>query len=445
MNKTYKIPARDISLNDSYDVIIAGGGPAGCAAAIAASREGASVLLIEQSGALGGMSTGGLVPFWAPFSDGEKIVYRSIAEEVFTALKKSMPEIVDKDAVDWVSINSENLKCIYDDLVKGSGADILFNTFVTDVNMRGRYIDSIITANKQKLTAYRAKIYIDCTGDADIAAWAGCDFHKGNDKGSLQAATLCFALANVDMDEYMAHSPMHSDSSNSIMHKIVASGKYPSIKEAHMCIKPIGGDVIGINAGHIWGVDNTKPVSVSKGLIEGRKYAHELRRALAETLPEVFGKSLVVMTAPLLGVRETRRIVGDYTLNIDDYIARRTFEDEIGRNCYFVDVHRAPGEDENSPEAQQRHYGRGESHGIPYRCLIPEDADNLLVAGKCISTDRPMQGSMRVMPACLVTGEAAGRAAAIAAAHGDNTRDIDIRELRTRLIKNGAYIKLLQN
>ena len=243
----------------------------------------------------------------------------------------------------------------------------------------------------------------------------------------------------------MAHSPMHSDSSNSIIHKIVASGKYPSIKEAHMCIKPIGGDVIGINAGHIWGVDNTKPVSVSKGLIEGRKYAHELRRALAETLPEAFGRSLVVMTAPLLGVRETRRIVGDYTLNIDDYIARRTFEDEIGRNCYFVDVHRAPGEDENSPEAQQRHYGRGESHGIPYRCLIPKDADNLLVAGRCISTDRPMQGSMRVMPACLVTGEAAGRAAAIAAAHGDNTRDIDIRELRTRLIKNGAYIKLLQN
>ena len=443
MNRTYSYLPKNLPLNDEYDVIVAGGGPAGCAAAVSAARNGAKVFLIEQSACLGGMGVIGLVPAWTPFSDGEQIVYRSIAEEVFNALKSEMTDVVKSDEVQWVPIHAEKLKMIYDRLVCGSGAHVLFNTFIAGVDAENGNINAIIAANKSGLSAYKAKVYIDCTGDADIAAWAGCDFSKGNEDGSLQSCTLCFEIANVNMKAYHAIPNQHSANPDSVIYDIVQSKKYPLITEAHMCLNPIGNGVIGFNAGHIY-ADNTKPEEVSDGLILGRKMAVELHGALKEALPDVFGESHIVLTAPALGVRETRRIHGDYTLTFDDYVARRSFADEIGRNCYYVDVHRSKFETENrsdAVESKPHHYGKGESHGIPYRCLIPQKTNNLLVAGRCISTDRPVQGSTRVMPTCLVTGEAAGLAASMAASGDGFVRNVDTDKLRDILKSRGAYIK----
>jgi hypothetical protein len=301
--------------------------------------------------------------------------------------------------------------------------------------------------NKSGLTAYRAKVYVDCTGDADLSAWAGVQFHKGNEKGEkLMPATHCFALANVDENAYRNGPSVNGENPHSPIHAILRSGKYPLIPDAHICNTLIGPGTVGFNAGHIWGVDNTKPETVSDALILGRRMAEQYRAALAEFYPAAFGNAYLVMTGSLMGIRETRRIIGDYILTLSDYVERRSFPDEICRNSYFIDVHWAKEEvatmtNSKAWEARCMHYNKGESHGIPYRCLIPQGLDNALVAGRSISCEQIVQGSVRVMPVCLAMGEAAGVAAANAASlHEGQVRKVSVSRLRARLQQFGGYL-----
>lgn len=441
---SYRMRNSEIPLLGSWDVIVAGGGPAGCTAAAAAAREGARTLLIEATGSLGGMGTSGLVPAWCPFSDMEKIIYRGLALKVFETLKAQMPH-VSKEAMDWVPIEPEKLKVIYDDLVQESGATVLFNTQLgaVETDEDGR-VQALITASKNGLQALQAKVYIDCTGDADVAAWAGAEYLKGDTgTGELMPATHCFTLGNVDEYAYL-HGPMlHNNNKNSPIFDILASGKYPEIPDSHICNNVIAPRTVGFNAGHLWDVDNTDAFSVSAALMQGRKLAAAYREALAEHLPAAFGSSFVANTGSLMGIRETRRITGDYVLSVDDYVNRRTFEDEICRNSYFIDIHGTEKEEKQQggkPEVIKR-YGPGESHGIPYRCLTPRSLRNVLVAGRSISCVREVQGSVRVMPVCLAMGEAAGIAAAMAAARPDHdVHAVDVPQLRRRLQEEGAYL-----
>ena len=185
-----------IKTDNQWDVIVVGGGPAGCAAACAAAREGAKVLLVESTGALGGMGTSGLLNAWCPFTDKEKIIYKGIAEKVFIESKKGVPHIKGND---WVPINAEHLKVVYDDIVSSHGVSVLFFSNMAAVEMKNKEtVDAVIVANKAGLTAYKAKIFIDCTGDGDLAAWAGADYNMGDDNGHVQDGTLCFTLGNVD-------------------------------------------------------------------------------------------------------------------------------------------------------------------------------------------------------------------------------------------------------
>ena len=443
----YTLGERDIPLDDSWDVVVAGGGPAGCAAATAAAREGARTLLIEATGCLGGMGTAGLLPAWCPFSDRQKIIYRGLADRVFSACKAGMPHIPD-DGMDWIAIDAELLKRIYDDLVTGAGGTVMFGTQVSAVETEDEGpVAAVIIANKAGLSAVQAKVYVDCTGDADLAAWAGAQFHKGDDRtGETQPATHCFVLTNVDEYAY-CHGPdsRDKDSPHSIF-AAIESGRYPALRDPHLCHSLIGPRTVGFNAGHIWDVDGTDPVSLSHAYVEGRKIACAIRDALAEFHP-AFRNAFLVGTAPLMGVRESRRIVGDYTLTVDDYLARRSFPDEICRNSYWIDVHTAKDEVDRARAGEQvcpgryEHYGPGESHGIPYRCLAPEGLPNVLVAGRSISCDRPVQGSVRVMPPCLAMGEAAGMAAAHAAqGSSPDVHAVDVQKLRRRLQEEGAYL-----
>ena len=444
--KSYILKQREINLNDEYDIIVAGGGPAGCAAAIAAARKGSKTLLIEATGCLGGMSTMGLVPAWAPFSDKEKIVYKGIAEEILKESKKGTPHVKESQ-VDWVPINSEYLKLVYDNLVYESGADILFNTTLCAVEAKNGEVAAIIVSNKSGLSAYQAKVYIDCTGDADLAAWAGAEIITDGTENGYQPATHCFHISNVDTEELKAGPNLHSGDKNSPIHEIVKSGKY-NIYDTHMCNSKISKTTIGFNAGHIWNVDNTNPVSVSKALIKGRKSAHEIKRALSDYHPKAFENSEVSLTAPLMGIRETRRILGDYILKTSDYLERKSFEDEICRNCYYIDIHGSESENEQilknkfSVESRANRYSKGESHGIPYRCLTPKNLTNVLVAGRSISCDRPLQGSTRIMPACICMGEAAGKAAVLAIkSETINIHKVDVKLLQKQIIDDGGYIK----
>jgi len=434
----------EIPVNNSWDVIIVGGGPAGCTAAAAAAREGAKTLLVEATGSLGGMGTSGLVPAWCPFSDKEVVIYRGLAMKVFESLKEQMPH-VSKEAMDWVPIDPEKLKRIYDDLVLEAGVTVLFHTLLGSVETDddGNVI-ALITASKNGLQALQAKVYVDCTGDADVAAWAGAEYLKGDtETGDLMPATHCFTLGNVDEYAYLNGPYLHNNNKNSPIFDILGSSKYPLIPDSHICNNLIAPRTVGFNAGHLWDVDNTDAFSVSTALMQGRKLAAVYRDALAEFLPSSFGGSYVANTGALMGVRETRRIIGDYILSVDDYVNRRSFEDEICRNSYFIDIHGTEEEEKRSggkPEVIKR-YGPGESHGIPYRCLTPRLLKNVLVAGRSISCVHEVQGSVRVMPVCLAMGEAAGIAAALAVnLPENNVHTVDVSILRKRLIEEGAYL-----
>lgn len=423
-----------------------GGGPAGCTAAMAAAREGAKTLLIESTGSLGGSGTTALVPAWCPFSDKEKIIYRGLAEKVFTAAKAGM-EHVASDALDWVPIDPERLKRVYDELVTEAGATVLFQTQLAAVEMNGDdEVSAIIISNKSGLQALRARVYVDCTGDADLSAWAGAEFQKGAEAdGDMQPVTHCFILTNVNERAFLEGPRIYGGNPESPIHAILASGKFPLIPDAHLCTNIIGPGAAGFNAGHMWNVDNTDPAATSKALMHGRKMAESYRAALAEFAPEVFGGAFLAITGSVVGVRETRRIMGDYILSLDDYLERRAFPDEICRNSYFIDVHLTRAEttqaDKIDVEKRIAHYGKGESHGIPYRCLTPKGLKNVLVAGRSISCERIVHGSIRVMPVCLAMGEAAGLAAALATTLSEvDVHMVDTTQLRARLREEGGYL-----
>lgn len=302
--------SKAIPLSSGWDVIVVGGGPAGCTAAAAASRLGAKTLIIEQTGALGGMGTQGLVPAWCPFSDGEKMIYRGLAEVVFNRALAFVPQNK-PGKLDWVPIDSEGLKRVYDGIVTENGAEVLFYSFVCGVEKKSdREIDTLIVGNKRGLTAYQAKIYVDATGDGDIAAWAGADFEIGEmGTGKLQLSSLCFQLDNVDSFYYS-----HGGDPRSVIHGIMADPEFSSIRHSHLCNNFVGPSTVGFNAGHL-ALDTLSPESVSRGMITGRKLASDYRDALAKHASNVFGGAHIAATANLMGIREGRRIRGDYVLS----------------------------------------------------------------------------------------------------------------------------------
>ena len=425
---TVSLKKQRIRLEDGWDVIVVGGGPSGCTAAAAAAREGARTLLIEGTGILGGMGTSGLLNAWCPFTDGEKIIYKGLAERIFLESKKGVPHT---NTNNWTPINPEYLKLVYDDVVTHYGVKVLFFTTLSAVEMKGDgTVDCILVANKAGLTALRAKVYVDCTGDGDLAAWAGARYEMGDKDGVVQSGSLCFSVANVDMEHYKTVGSWRKDAP---IHKMMGNPDYPLIHESHFNDKIIAPRAIGLNAGHIT-VDSTDPDSLSAAMMLGRKMAYQMHRGLKEFDKEAFASSYLSATASVMGIRESRRIVGDYTFTVQDWLERKEFEDNIGRNCYYIDVHKVDG-------ASYPRYKKGESHGIPYRCLTPKGLSNVLVAGRCISTDQASLGSLRVMPPAMVTGEAAGLAAALASRQArPDVHGVDVLRLRQRLVEEGQRV-----
>jgi hypothetical protein len=451
---SYHLAERRVPLDDSWDVICVGGGPAGCAAATAAAREGARTLLIEATGVLGGMGTAGLVPWFCGYGDGEKVIARGLANRVREELADGMPHLkaaMEQNPLTSPAIDPELLKRIYDEMVTSAGADIRFNARLCDVQTdESGAVEALIVADKSGLCAFAADVYADCTGDGDLAAWAGAPFEKGNESGEMQPASHCFVITNVDEDLLARGPDVHFYDPDSPVWRAIEDEKYPLIAELHSCNRKIGPGALGFNTGHVFGVDNTIPESTSEALIQGRRLAAQYRDAFAEYHP-AFEDSFLATSGGLLGVRETRRITGEYVLSIDDYLDARSFPDEICCNAYGIDVHcskdrclelaqKSIEELKEHNRQVTRHLDPGESVGVPYRCLIPRGLTNVLVAGRCISTDRPTNGSIRIMACCLNTGEAAGVAAAFSAADRRDVREVDTHRLRRTLQRHGAYL-----
>ncbi len=421
---------KDLKVKYETDVFVAGGGAAGVAAAVAAVRCGKRVFLAEASGAFGGLGTTGMVPAFAPFDDGENVVASGIGYEIRKNVSKHIPL-----NTYWTSIDAEELKREYDRLVTKSGVEFSFFTTVYDVVCENNRIESVILGSKSGLFSVKAKVYIDCTGDGDLCAYAGGEYEMGDDTGAVMPQTLCSLWVNIDRDKV-------SGKDDRFIEDAYRDGVL-SIEDRHLPgffhrENGIGGG----NIGHTFGINPVDEVSLSKAMIHGRRSMLEYEKYY-KTYLTGFENMKLCATAPILGVRESRRIKCDYMLNVNDFINRSVFEDEIGRYCYPVDIHVMNTEKEEYERFQNEYktlrYKKGESYGIPYRSLIPVSFSNVLVAGRCMGTDRQMQASIRVMPGCFITGQAAGAAAALACDTQD-VRRVSIDELHSSLVKLGAYL-----
>ena len=417
------------------DVFVAGGGPAGVCAALAAARAGKSVFLAETSGAFGGAATASYVPAFAPFRDGVHDIVGGIGREIRDKVSKDCPI----DAY-WTPIDLEELKRVYDRLVTDAGVRFSFFTSVCDAVAKDGRIDHVILACKRGLLAVRARIYIDCTGDGDMLAFAGGAYEMGDKDGAVMPPTLCSQWVDIDFSQ--PRQPVHG-----LLSRAIEDGVF-SVPDYHLpgiFSGPHKDSSLGrANVGHMFGVNPTDERSLTAAMIDARRRMPEYERFYTGYV-KGYEKARLASTAPFLGIRESRRIVCDYMLNVEDFVKRAVFPDEIGRYCYPVDMHISNPGDRAAYRAFLKEYERdlrykkGESYGIPYRSLVPKSFSNALVAGRCMGTDRKMQASVRVMPGCFITGQAAGTAAALAVDSGD-VRTVKPDELRARLSAAGAYL-----
>lgn len=439
---TLRLPAEELVISREVDVLVAGGGPAGVAAAISAARSGARTLLIEQRGFLGGMGTVALVPAFCPYSDGEKAIIRGIGLELLERMKlQCEPAFQERFGaeLDWVPIDPEVLKRVYDEAVTESGAEVLLHTIASQTVMDegGRRVEGIVVVNKSGRSVIKAKTVIDTTGDADLAALAGAPFHKGGEAGELQAATMCYLLAHVDrprFEQYLIESG-DTEQIHHAVQKAQSEGNLPQGRDSVSGLAWIADYLVGVNFGHVFGIDGSRAEDLTRGALEGRQLVKRQLDFFRAYVPG-FEQAHLVSTGEQIGIRETRRIVGDYVLTQEDFMNTTSFTDDIARNAYFIDIHMA----RSSGAMHIHHLPPGQSHGVPYRCMLPLGLDNLWVAGRAASSDRVVQGSLRVMPNCFAMGQAAGLAAAMASGEDSQSRKVDIAELQRELIRQGAWL-----
>lgn len=425
---------RSVEVRHTVDVFVAGGGPAGVAAAVSAARNGATVFLAEKEQCFGGMGTVAKVPAFMRFSDGVNFLAGEIGREIFDSVygKNTPFETIE------FAIDNEKLKTVYDKLVTESGIEFSFESEVIAVDGEAGKLQYAVIKGKEKLFAVEAKIFIDTTGDGTISCWAGADSEMGDENGSMMPGTLCTQWANIDWSEAVVE--LGKDPDNRMLEQAFKDKVFSIEDKALSGMWKHEYGLGGGNIGHVFGVDGTDERSITAGIIDARKRMSEYQRYYNEYLPG-YENAKIVATADVLGIRETRRMICEYMMTLDDYLQHADFDDEIGRYCYPVDVHASrPGEVSKHPGIYENGYEKGKSYGIPFRSLLPQKTENVIVAGRSIGAEREMMGSVRVMPACYITGQAAGTAAAMAALGGVSLREIDVHMLQSKLVEAGVYL-----
>ncbi len=418
------------------DIVISGGGPAGVAAALAAARRGYRVLLLEQTGTLGGLATSGLVPTFAPSTDGERFLYGGIYEEIDRELCRRMG--VECKPASWQAIDAEIMKRLLDDLVEAAGVRVLFGVKVCEAEVDDGRIRALWAATAQGIRRITGKQFIDATGDGMLAMLAGAEFEYGDKAGNTMSPTLCAQFANIDYKKY-EEAYRNGNSDRAVWHRMLQAGTAPLIEHHFVCMTRMSPATATSNLGHIYGCNVFDPDDLTRGYREGRRVVRTFETFYREHVPG-FENAVLVSTASLLGVRETRRIRGEYRMTFDDYRNRADFTDEIGRCCYPIDIHSSSLDSEEQKRVEQvlaaTRFKHGESYGIPYRAMIPVGLRNLLVPGRALSSDREIQSSIRVMPPCFVTGQAAGIAAGMV--QEEDVRSVDIAALQAALRELGG-------
>lgn len=416
-------------MEKTYDIIVTGGGLTGIAAAVAAAREGAHVLIVEKNGFLGGAAGINFVnPFMGyaihhPETGQDEVINAGLFWEILQRLNV-MGGLHEKRII----FNEEILKIILDRLTREHGVDVLMHAYLTGCDVEGRTVRSLEAVGKSGVHRLAAKGFLDATGDADLAVLAGCSTRLGRDSDQqCQPMTLCFRVANVDMEAFEKGrrdiTPLYQ--------KLQKEGKIQNPREDVLLFYHMAPGVIHFNSTRIIHRNPVDDWDRTAAEMEAREQMLELFTFLREHC-QGFANAVLLASAPEIGVRESRLIDGLYLLQAEELLACTHFDDSIARGSYSVDIH--------SPDGSGtviRRIPQGQYYTIPYRSLVPPSLDNLLVAGRCISATHEAQSACRIMPICCCMGEAAGLALQMALADGCPAAAVDIGRLHDKMDQYG--------
>ena len=453
---------KSIPADLTADVLVIGGGPAGLCAAIAAARNGADTLLIEQNGYCGGMATAGLVaPFMTCYdSGGSTMLIRGLFAEIIDRLvavggaihpsrvnsPSSFTSYITNGHNHVTPLRVESLKRIADQMLTESGVRILYHTTFIDAITAGDRIDRVIVSMKDGLHAVSAKTVVDCSGDGDCAAAAGVPYVLGNGAGRIQPATMFFRVGGVDLaqvdadiaanrDNFFRKDGVNYRSLHWWVEKARQAGDWTLDRVSIGLFRGVDEDEWSINTSRIMGVDGTDSASLTRGEIIGREQVEDIFRFLVKYVPG-FANARLLQSGATLGIRETRHIAGIRTLTTEDVLACRVPDDAIMIAANAIDVHGRYGPRSNEYITLPPDH----CYGVPYGTMAAVNLSNLLVAGRCISAESDAAGAIRVMPPCMGIGQAAGTAAAMAAGAGTDLRELNTSSLRDLLRAQGVML-----
>ena len=449
-------------IRTSYDVIIAGGGTAGFAAAVAAGRKGMKTLLIEKDSHLGGTLAMG-IPLLGVFDGNGVQVAKGLVEEFVQRLIQENGAVghihgarwsnngyMQGDAFSLTPFDSEIGKYVAQEMVLESGAELLLHTLVCGVQKEGNRLTGVDIVNKSGISTLKAKVFIDATGDADLCALAGAQFLP---KERVQNSSILFVMNRVDT-ERLAEALERGENvdGRGWWHSRLVKGKKIDGAEAsfiHIAghFRPweqddtevtftavsIREQEVSLNATRTVNIDATNAESLTEGEVSERRNIQKLVKGLRANIPG-FAQAYVTKTATL-GIRESRTVLGDYVLQGEDVFNHRDFPDSVVRGAYPSDIH-----DPKGGKTQFIFIRDGESYGIPYRCFLPVGLEGLLVAGRSISATQKANGTIRLQGTVIAQGQAMGSAAALAVSKGVTPREIDPHELREDLLTQGAIV-----
>lgn len=437
MPTTLHEPGRDIPIADDVDVLVCGGGPAGFSAALAAARAGADTLLVEQTNCLGGISTAGghnhicLYTAWG--SD-----LRVVGGIGYETARRVVDMGYGRLSGGNVDFELEGMKLALEQMAADAGVKLLYHTLFADALVDDGRIVGAVIQNKSGRQAVLARRVVDATGDADVAASAGAPWEMGRPgDGACQPATLMFTIGGVDWPRVRDYRGRDWKLEQTWKRAQDAGDMEPFQSQIMgWWWTPTRPDQVGVNFTHLVGVDCTNAASITAATIEGRRQASHMIGVFRKYVPGM-EQCYLISTAALLGTRESRRIVGEVVLTDADILAQKRWTDCVCYGSFFIDIHNCtgPGMDRETVRPEE-----GFRYQIPYRCTLPREVDNLLVAGRCISVTHRALGSTRVMPQCAALGEAAGTAAALSLRERCTPRELDAGRLQEHLRAAGAIV-----
>ncbi len=442
-----------------FDVLVVGGGNAGCAAALAASRLGAKTLLVERYGFLGGTATAAMVGPWMTFHSGGDRIVGGIAQEIVSrlvALGASPGHIPDtSDYVPTITpFDPEVHKELLFEMMTEARVRLLLHAWFTSALVEENVVTGAAFDTVGGKRVYRARVVVDATADAYVAASAGVPTQKGDARGRVQPASLMFRMSHVDLTKTAAYLRTHPDQMRTSLkahertastvtavaglHDIWASAQRDGVVDVprevvSFFVSPYP-DEVTVNMTRVLDIDPLDPDDLTRAEVEARRQAMQLAEFFRARVPG-FENARVAATGTQIGIRESRRIVGRYTLTREDVLDASHFPDAVARSAYPIDIHNPSGKGTTTQRLPL-----GESYEIPYRCLVPVNCEGLLVAGRCISTTHEALASTRLTPTVMTLGQAAGTAAAIACERDLPPSAIDPAELRAQLLRDGVVL-----